>query len=265
MLWHDPAIQRLRLRRRVSLAVMSVDDFTGRPITGADLIVTAAELSQKPVRKQDGYFLFLDCPLPALTVTAAAWAYHPQSVRVELGSLSPLRPVVKLRLTPNRNYRLPPQTTCLEGTARSHAKLQVFCENDPRPLRLLYDYTRAGDGRCIQLYDPACGDLDGRQFALLRRNETQPDFFTVQESLGQDGLFQMDAPLSKDCKKAGATIVPVSLAQADEAGSFFLPLHAESIPEYRCCIFWEDGGKSFQRRLTLETNRVTRLNLLENN
>ena len=161
--WDHQGITRVRMQRRVSLAVQVIDDFTGLPVTSADVQVEAAQIRTKPVRKGDGYFIFMDSPEPILDITVRSWAYHPAGVRVELGPLTRLNPLVKIRLTPNRSCKLPPQTTCLEGRAPAGSTVQVFCENTPRPLRLLYDYSCSGpeEGRFIQLFDPAQNDFEG--------------------------------------------------------------------------------------------------------
>lgn len=263
--WNAERITRIHLRRKVSLAVLVVDDFTGRPILTPDVAVSAAGVLERPVRKGDGYFLFLDSPAPVLEVSVRAWAYHPAAVRVELAGLSPLRPVVKLRLTPNRNYSIPNETTCLEGTAPAGTEIRVLCENDPRPLRLLCDYETAGaeDGRLIRLYDPASSDPEGREFALLRKGESDPEFFTVREAAAcEEGGCLMAAPLGRPCKKAGATVLPAAGARADAEGRFFLPLRTLAVKTYQCRILWKTpGGTSRQETLEAEPGRVTRLDL----
>ena len=266
--WNPTAVPRIRLKRKVSVAVMVVDDFTGRPISDASLTVRAAQMLEPPVRKPDGYFVFLDAPTQVLDITARAWTYHPAAIRVEPGSLPQLFPVVKLRLTPNRRYRIPTDTTCLEGRAAPGAQLRVICTNDPRPMRLLYDYTLKGpmDGRLIQLYDPSASDLEGRQFALIRKTEPVPEFFMVQQLAEgeEEGACVLTAPLSKGYKKAGTTILPVYTVEADEQGDFFLPLHTPAVKVCKCRIFWEspDGSTGCQER-ELEPGRVTRLDLSE--
>lgn len=264
--WNGSGVVRAHLRRHVTAAVLVIDDFTGKPITVPDLTVTAAQVLQKPVRKGDGYFLFLDCEEPVLDLTARAWAYHTAESRVEVGQLPPLRPVVKLRLTPNRNYSIPSQTTCLEGRGAPGTDVRVLCENDPRPLRLLYDYTPAGalEGRLLQLYDPSGSDWEGRLFALRRKGEEELEYFEVRGLAdGEEGGCTLSAPLARPCKKAGATVFPVSAARADEQGRFFLPLRTLAVKAYTCrVLFRAPGGAWAERSLELEPGRVTRLDLL---
>jgi hypothetical protein len=265
IVWNSEPVIRVHVRRRVSVAVLVLDDFTGRPVTAADLKVSAAELLERPVRKGDGYFLFLDSPVPTLTITARAWAYHTATVQADLSALPPLRPVVRLRLTPNRNYSIPMQTTCLEGDALPGTQVRMFCLNDPKPLRLLYDYAVDGPegGRQIQIYAPDGADLAGRHFALLRKGEEQAECFCVLDRLEEtEGGCLLTAPLARDCKKAGATLLPVLSAAADEKGRYFLPMCSLAVKSYRCRVLWAPPGGSWREQtLELEPGRVTRLDL----
>ncbi len=263
--WNVASIQRARIRRKVSLAVLVMDDFSGKPVSTPDIKFTAVEVLTPPVRKPDGHFLYLDCPAETLTFTIDAWNYHSRTVTVHLPSLPPLRPVVRVRLSPNRNYPIPASTTCIEGIAPPNTQVHVICENDPRPLRLLYDYSKKGahDGRLIQLYDPTEGHQDGRQFALQRKADKGVEFFEVAEGLDDgDGSFLLIKPLDKDCKKVGTTILPVASATSDKQGRFFLPLSPLAIRQYDCRLFWlGPKGKWMEQTTQLESGRVTRLDL----
>lgn len=263
--WDYRGVTRVRLQRKVSLAVQVMDDFTGQAVTSADVRVEAAQLLTKPVRKGDGYFIFLDSPEPVLDITVRSWAYHPAAMRVDLTQLTRLNPVVKVRLTPNRSCPIPPQTTCLEGLAPAGSTLQVFCENDPRPLRLLYDYQCSGpeEGRFIQLFDPAGNDFEGRSFVLLRKDYDKVETFTVNAAVyGEAGGCLMAAPLSRDCKKAGTTVLPVMTVQTGESGAFFLPIRAMAVKTCLCRVVCTgpDGVRQ-ERSVELEPGKVTRMDL----
>ena len=261
--WDYQGITRVHLRRKLSLAVQVIDDFTGLPITTADVRVEAAQMLSAPVRKADGYFLFMDSGEAVLDITARSWAYHSARMRVELSQLPALNPVVKLRMTPNRNCRLPLQTTCLDGVAPAGANVQVYCENDPRPLRLLYDYRCSGEeGHQIRLYDPAQSDLEGRSFVLIRKDEDQPECFAVKSALKEEGGYLISMPLGRDAKKAGTTILPLMPVQADEQGRFFLPMKSMAVKSCLCRILWSVSGEKWQeKKIELEPGKVTRVNL----
>ncbi len=260
--WNPEGVTRIRMRRRVTAAVQVIDDFTGKPVDSPDLRVRAEQVLTPPIRKPGGYFLFLDLQAQGLDITVEAWSYHSAKLHIDPGTLSALHPVVRLRLTPNRNYRIPQQTTCLEGTLPPGSKVRLFCENDPRPLRILYDYRRTGpmEGRLLQIYDPLGGDLGGRQFVLMHREDREPEFLTVQETVEElEGGCLLASPLDRDHKKAGTTVYPLYTAGADENGHFFLPLKQVAVKEYVCRIFWRAPGGPWQEQtMTLQPGRVGR-------
>lgn len=242
--WNDKGIIRGRLRRKVSLAVLVIDDLTGRPIIGSNVTVTCHETMAKPVAKSDGYFLFLDCDAPQLTITAEGWAYHARTITVKQLDLSPLSPSVNLRLTPNQKYAIPQNTTCLQGTAPVGAQISVYCVNNPKPLRLLYDYQPKSPS--IDIYDPTNQNQEGRQFALVTKGEKAPLMVGLSGVLSEEGQYRLDQPLTKAYTKASTTLYPVSRVEVGTDGRFFLPLPALAVQVYQCQIIWQVGQEKPQ-------------------
>ena len=100
--------------RTVSLVVTAVDDFTGLVITGSNVRVWI-DGAKPPIKKQDGYHVFMDLLTGEHTVLAEGSFYNRCSFvcRVEDGSYTNL----KLRLTPGRNAPLEAGTAVIEGSA----------------------------------------------------------------------------------------------------------------------------------------------------
>ena len=77
-----------------------------------------------------------------------------------------------------------------------------------------------------------------------------------------EGGCLLAAPLSRDCKKAGATVLPIFTAEADQNGRYFLPLRDLAVKSYTCRVLWAPPGRSWREEtLELEPGRVTRLDL----
>ena len=77
-----------------------------------------------------------------------------------------------------------------------------------------------------------------------------------------EGGCLLAAPLERDCKKAGATVLPISTATADESGRYFLPLRSLAVKTYLCRVLWQvPGGDWREQSLELESGRVQRLDL----
>ncbi len=259
MEWTDSGVLRARIHRKVSLAVLVIDDLTGKSIHSSDLKLVCKETRAKAIGKPDGYYIFLDCPVSVLTVEVSAWAYHGTTVAVELASLPPLHPAIKIRLTPNRRYAIPAGTTCLEGQAKPGTRVFVHCENDPKPLRLLYDYE--ADHAEIQIYDPAGQNHEGRILALLVKGEKAPHFLTLGDETDGEGGYTLGKPYGKPCPKAGTTLLPVSCVTADENGDFFLPLPPLAVQTYQCAIQWEEDGKNHLLKQEIPCGKVTAIHL----
>ena len=220
-------ILRARARNRLCAAVLFVDDFTGRPIDSRELSVSAAELLTAPVSKPDGWYLFLNYGGDTLTVTVSGRYYEQKTLKLDCASLDPLSPALRVRLTPNRSYPLPPHATYLEGTALPDREVRLWCANDPGVMRLNADYAPDGeaDGKLLRLYDPRNSDPTGRCFALLRRGSQKEEYFTVRQRVdGAEGGCLLEEPLRSPCKKMGARIYTVYGTRTDEQGRFFLLL-----------------------------------------
>lgn len=259
MEWKDNGIFRGRIRRKVALAVMVIDDLTGKPIHCPDLTLVCRETRTKAICKPDGYYVFLDCNVVVLTVEVTAWAYHPAVLAVELAQLSPLHPAIKIRLTPNRRYAIPANTTCLEGTAPPESQIFVHCENSPKPLRLLYDYEKGS--REIQIYDPAGQNHEGRTLALLSKGKQQLQHLTLGDVTSEEGGYQLTKPLESNHPKAGTTLLPVSAVTADQYGTFFLPLPPLAVQIYDCHIQWTAAGETHAMKREIPCGNVTAIHL----
>lgn len=51
------------VRHRVSLVLELWDDFTDRPISDPSIVIMASGLI-RPLRKEDGFYVFVNCPMP---------------------------------------------------------------------------------------------------------------------------------------------------------------------------------------------------------
>ena len=256
---------RVRPRHHLTAALLFFDDFTGRVICSRDLHVQAEELMAEPISKPDGWYLFLDYGGEILTVTVSGKLYSEKTIRISCRELDPLNPVVRIRLSPSRDYAIPSHSTCLEGIAQPDETIYAWCTNDPRPLRLICDYICDGDGqgRQIHLYDPAGSNLEGRSFVLLCKGNEKAELFTVNQCLeGAKGVCLMKKPLRQNQKKAGTSIVPVFSTQTDQDGKFFMLLPGVAVQKICCQIRVCKNEDSMQEvTVELESGKTTRLDL----
>ncbi|MDR0469238.1 MAG: hypothetical protein LBH09_04625 [Peptococcaceae bacterium] len=212
---------------QVAVAVQVIDDFNDKVLTGAAIQVRIAGGGAKPVRKQDGYFVFLAGQKEIRQIEVESPLYHKAVVDIELRRLNPLRPVLKVRLQPNRLYAVPGGATYLEGKAEPGSLIHVIPETRQQTLKLLYDYEKggAGEGREIRLFRADKKDLSGKHLAIRAKEQEEPEVFQVLEmSDPEQGTCVIAAALGKGYKKAGAEILSVYTATADSRGDYYLLL-----------------------------------------
>lgn len=248
-----------RLSRRVSIALLAVDDFTDQMIIGQGVVAKRPLLGHKAIAKSDGYHIFTNCG-GSVTVEVTAPCFHPEQVEVETDGLDPLFPLVKVRLKPNRLYVLPPGAICLSGRAEPGAAIRLTHENDPKPLKLLYDYSKKKDGERIFLFHPPGQDIDGKRFAIRDKAEGLEHFRVGGRLEDKDGAYRMDAPLKKDYKKIGTAVFPVYTTRVDDEGRYFLPLWNPGGDAFECVI-QSVGNETVEKKITVGRRKETVVDL----
>lgn len=254
------------LIRRVAVAVLVLDDFTDRILSGSAIQVRATGLPAKPIRKSDGYFVFTTDQGQIRQIEVESIFYDKEIVIVEQEKLHPLHPVVKVRLKPNRRYAMPGSVTSLEGQAEPGSEIRVIYTSHPQPLKLLYDYGKNGGEaeREIRLFHPEKKDLAGRTLAIQSKEQKEPELFRVLEMTDSEkGVCLLTQALSKEYKKIGTTIFPVYTTRADKKGEFFLLLPGLKGKEPCPCRVQAVGQKTVRAESRLTPGQTNRLDLLK--
>lgn len=219
-------IIRFKLRQRVALVVDVIDDFTGRTVTGSGVRVSAINETVTPIKKSEGYFIFTNCSSEILDICVEAVAYHTETARVHMERLNPLNPVLKIRLKPNRLYTLPREATSIEGRTEAGALIYVVHSNEEDGLKLLYDYDSKTKDSCeISIYNPASIDMEGKEFAICKKDSADFEIFTIAGKACEDGdKYILYEPLKSGYKKASSIIFQVQSAKADRDGNYFIAI-----------------------------------------
>ncbi len=215
--------------RTVSLVVTAVDDFTGQVITGSNVRVWI-DGAKPPIKKQDGYHVFMDLPTGEHTVLAEGSFYNRCSFvcRVEDGLYTNL----KLRLTPGRNAPLEAGTAVIEGSAPAGSRVRIRAAERQLAYKLLTD-VKAGDIKAA-IYHPDNADIEGKLFCIRSENGTEAYIRVLHRTADGRAEYQLDGAMPCDFQKIGTLVFPVSESMADSRGSFFVPLR--NIPEKACAF-----------------------------
>lgn len=236
--------------RTLSLVVTAVDDFTGSVIMGSQARVWI-EGEKPPIKKPEGWYVFLDLPAGEYTVLAEGGFYNRSSCvcTIEDGNYKN----IKIRLTPGRNAPLEAGTCCIEGSTDPKTAVCIRPADRSLSYKLLTDVSAGADS--IGIYHPDGIDIEGKLFCIV--SEGKEEFIRVSSvEKGSRLEYRLHTPLVGSYPKIGTLIYPVSESCADEKGKFFVPVRG--IPEKTVefiCTRTEEPEKRCTFALTMG-NRV---------
>jgi hypothetical protein len=245
------------IRTRASLVILVIDDYTNRIVSDADIQVLVED-ALKPVRKSEGYYVFLNLTQTKVKLLVISDRYSPEKRSIDLSSLNPTEPIVKIRVKPSRNYNLPSGTTCLQGVAEPFSEVRVIGDSIQKYYRLLYDYDKEGSHEEIHIFNPDKSDLDGKILQIKDKDDKSEIVSVISTKDKENNIYQLEKPLENNYKKVGTKIFPVYGTKADEKGDYFIPLwnFGEDYVKCQCEMI---GKKNNSKNISLEIGKVNKL------
>ncbi|MCH5281446.1 MAG: hypothetical protein J1E61_08240 [Lachnospiraceae bacterium] len=243
------------LKRKVSLALLPIDDLTNRIITGSLLRVYIVEENKPSIRKPDGYHVFCDLKETEVTLCLEGPIYQKQTLRL---SIKPDKvKVYQIRMLPGIAYPLPKGITILKGTLPKDSRLRVFVSGKKKEYRLLGDYDPVKQKDALTLFLHHKISLIGKVLCISGK-EKEPEFFRVTDQ--KDQVCMLEKPLSKAYARTDALIYPAYETVSDQDGNFFLPMNSHQEEENCTCILMKEDRIEKTWQLVLksgEENRIT--------
>lgn len=243
------------LRRKVSLALLPIDDFTGRIITGSQLHVYVREGNIPSIRKPDGYHIFCDLTGCEAEICLEGPLYQRQVLKLPIGQGEPN--IYQVRMLPAVGYPLPQGATLVRGVLPPKSVLRLFFPGQRRSCKLLYDYDPGMQGEELFLFRPYEMSMEGKTMCICGKDKDL-EFFRVSDQRGN--ICTLEHPLSKTYQKSGTGVYPVYEAAAGEDGSIYLPISNLAGEETCVCILRmaEGDEKTCEMVLTAGSeNRIT--------
>lgn len=249
-------------KRKVSLVVMAIDDFTGKPILGSNVRVYIDGAAQA-IKKTDGYHVFINLDKPSVTVHAVGGQYNPRSIECDLKASEEQYTFLKLRMLPNRCYPIPPDTTCIEGKSAPNSLIRIFCRDSATAYKLLYDYQKdtTSDNRVIYIFHPDDIDMEGKLLHINDSKGRERELLRVTGVVDKENkMYSLEKELSNNYKKIGTSLFSVYETVADKNGLFFLPI-ANTYKEKYLYVCETVGEKSLSLEIELDSGKVNTIDL----
>lgn len=242
-------------KKKVSLVIVPIDDFTEKVITGAVLIMYTERGKQPSIRKQDGYHVFCDLTGDTVRICADGPFYQKQTVEFPVGDISK---AYTIRMIPNASYPIPAGATCVRGKIKSQSRIRLFFPKQKKSYKLLYDYQPELHKNNLSVFCTEPVQLEGKTLCIAN-SEGKQEFFRVKEQHGEN--CRMEMPLAGEYRKIGTSIYPVYETYADEEGNFYLPIRSIPVENGSCsCLLAnQDGTEEIRREIILQSGKENKI------
>ncbi len=203
---------------RVSLAVLLLDDLTGKPVTGSNARAWI-ENEKPPIKKNDGWFVFTDLRPGDCLVRAEGGVFQLSMMPCQLheGRMETLT----IRLKPSRVYPVPSHCLRVEGRADLDTAVTFINCRKNAGFKLLADAEKGSS--VISVFHADGIRLEGRSFRLTSTDGVSEDLILIG-AVNREGQYQLAAPLQEDHPRIGSQLFPTESALTNEKGEFFLVL-----------------------------------------
>lgn len=245
------------VKLKVSFVLQMIDSFTEKTVSDANVQVSAKDV-KLPIRKRDGYYVFINCPMKQLEIRVSSPLFLEEHFFVDTSKLPNDNPVVKVRLKPNRRYPLLNHALRLEGKAKAGGLVEVVLYKNSDFLRIISDYDNKTNGNLLCVYNPKQKDIENAKFFIINEEEQKKEIFFIDYFDCEKNAYQLAEPLKKSYSKIGTRIYPVYGTVTDSYGNYYLPIKIKSSEAIESICFID--GK--EQMCTLQMDRSNSINLI---
>lgn len=249
-------------KKKVSLVVIAIDDFTGKPILGSNVRVYI-DGAAAAIKKKEGYHVFVNLDRRSFTVRADGGLYNSRSMECDLTASEEQYTLLKIRMFPNRSYPIPQNTTCIEGKAAPASRIRVFGCDSAGAYKLLYDYKQdtKNENKAIYIFHPDDIDLEGKLLHITDSEGKNQEFLRITGVADQENrMYLMEKGLAGSYKKIGTSLFSVYETTADKNGDFFLPI-ANTHKEKNLYVCETTTERTVSLKFELDSGRVNKIDL----
>lgn len=226
---------------RVSFVVILIDDFTNKVIQDKSINMFLQGLNVKPIKKQDGFFVFTNINEINVNLTINSYSYNTTKLTIDTSKLNHLNPVIKVRLKPSCKYNFPINTTCIRGKGKPNTTIAIIqnCKNNI--FKLLDDSMKKAS--ILKIYNPLNIDLEGKSFIITEKGSKVREKLNIVEFNEVTQEYILDEYLNEEYKKEICEILKIDYIDIFEDGIFFLPLKNVTKEQNEVIIETQEGLK----------------------
>ncbi|GGG77777.1 hypothetical protein [Paenibacillus radicis (ex Gao et al. 2016)] len=230
---------RNRMITRCSLVVRLVDVWTRKTPGAQEVSVSLEGDVKRPIRKDDGSYLFLDVETDYAFLEVLSTHYLPVRQELTLSSLNRISPVVTVPLLPSRFYPQASGSTGLRsrvldpaGRPAAEALITAYATDEAAARgRLSQELAEPGD-TWLKAGSWQGASTAGEAF-LLRSREAE-ELVQLAE-LAPGGMIRLEKPL-RNAHRRGALLLPAVSTRSGSDGAIILPFRGTLPSKFRVAV-----------------------------
>ena len=239
---------------RVSFVVIPIDDFTNKVILDKSINMFVSGLNVKPIKKQDGFFVFTNIDEMNIDLTINSYSYNTSKLTIDTIELNHLNPIIKVRLKPNDKYNFPNNTTCIRGKGKPNTTIVIIQNNKNNIFKLFDDSIK--ESLILKIYNPLNIDLVEKSFIISVKGSIPREKFNIIEFNEITQEYILDRHLKEDYKKEICEISIIDYIDISEDGIFFLPLKNVTKEQNEVVIETQEGIQKIIKLIEGNINNV---------
>ncbi|WP_341878093.1 hypothetical protein [Defluviitalea saccharophila] len=197
--------REIQISRRVSLAVLPIDDFADRIINDSSVEAFLENLHVNPIRKPDGYRVFADIKEEEAELILKSYIYKTQRHKINLKNSNLEDRILKIRLEPSEAYPAYNTGIIVRGRLVNSNNLpvkdtgiKIVIPGAKDPLICLNTIDKGE--KDIYIYNPKNKCLMGAEYAYVEKQNIKGTFI-IWEEVADNKLFELRYPLTFRCVK----------------------------------------------------------------
>lgn len=261
-------VWRSKISTKVSLVVSPIDDYTAERRSGGNINVFLNELPQRPVRKNDGYYIFTNLTEGTYTLCLRSDIYLDENITVSLSCLNQQNPIVYPTLKPSPNYFFTEGSTLVrasvrdtEGNAMSFVIVKaVVLSHDCARARLAQDGAKKGS-RQIYVFNMAGKISVGDKYLIKGKEDIGSEVCQIAGTSDETHCFNLNDDLQFDhCR--GELLLPVIHTRTDDRGEVVIYFRNARSKYFDVKMEFNCNHKSIEKSVRLEEGKTTNLGLV---
>lgn len=251
------------------MIICTVDDYTSRPRSGGNIVVSLREQPRKrPVRKPGGYYIFTDLDCGMYGVAVRSDVYMDLDINIPVEEIEPVNQVTYIILKPCSHYPFLNGATLIRASVRdmmgrgipgAGVKAVMVSDSCARA-RLSVDGAEKGQNN-ICLANVRGGISVGDEYLIRDKDGKKTEYCLIAGTTETEKCYRLDDSLQSSYSR-GAIMLPVFNTKSDDRGEVVVYFREPCPDHFKVKLQFEHEKNLTEKELDIEGGKIVDLGVI---